>query len=312
MNQRKDLLLPVGWMCSAGLMVLLLLSHAYNDILITSQHGINFWNILFDGDILHFFELNYVTSGNVHYDIIQGCAYNILYYVIFAIWNIPMALLSAFTNVDVMNNIVCIAYMKLLTVAAMLATLVVLRKILVLLNVDRKHHELLSFLYLTSSLMVAVVFIVCQYDLISVVFQLLGFQAFLEKKDKKFVLFFGISFCLKYFSALLFLPLLLLRHKRIFSWIKALVGMLIPLALTSVPFVRSYDRLATELTDHLVDKLFSFSGSGYSPFVILYCFLLVWCFLQEDDEGSRCACNGCRPQRKAPPWRLPGPRYSSP
>ena len=285
MRQRKDLLLQTGWACSVGLMVLLLFSHAYNDILITARHGINFWNILFDGDILHFFELNYVVSGNNYYNIIQGCAYNILYYVIFAVWNIPMAVLNAFTDVDVMNNIICIAYMKSLTVAAMLTSVIILQKILLLLNGDRRDQKLVSFLYLTSSLMMAVVFIVCQYDLISVVFQLFGVQAFLEKKDKRFVLFFGIAFCLKYFSILLFMPLLLLRHKRIISWITAIIGMMIPWALTSLPFAKSYDRLATELTDDLVGKLFSYSGSGYSLFVVFYCLLLVWCFLQEDDES---------------------------
>ena len=194
MNQRKDLLLRTGWLCSAGLMVLLLFSHAYNDILITSRHGINFWNILFDGDILHFFELNYAVSGNQHYDVIQGCAYNILLYIIFAIWNIPLALLSAFTSLDVMNNIFCIAYIKHLTVAAMAASIIIMRKILALLEVDQKQHGLLSFLYLTSALMVSVVFVISQYDLVSVVFQLLGVQAFLEKKDKKFVYYFGIAF----------------------------------------------------------------------------------------------------------------------
>ena len=82
-------------------------------------------------------------------------------------------------------------------VSTLLVSLAVLRKILILLNVDSAKHELLSFLYLTSSLMVAVVFVVCQYDLISVVFQLLGVQAFLEKKDKRFVFFFGIAFLTK-------------------------------------------------------------------------------------------------------------------
>ena len=93
----------------------------------------------------------------------------------------------------------------------MLASLMILQRIMILLHVDSGKREVFSFLYLTSSLMVAAVFVVTQYDLVSVVFQLLGFQAFLEKKDKRFVLFFGISFCLKYFSLLLFLPLLLLR-----------------------------------------------------------------------------------------------------
>ena len=213
MNQKKDRLLPILGACSAGMMLLLLFSHTYNDILVTAKHGMQFWKILFDGDILHFFELNYVASGNEYYSAVQGCAYNILLYIVFAIWNIPMALLSAFTNVDVMNNIFCIAYIKLMTVAAMAISVVILGRILRLLDVDRKNHGLLAFLYLTSSLMIAVVFVVSQYDLVSVVFQLLGFQAFLEKKDKKFVFFFGIAFCLKYFSVILFLPLLVQIHK---------------------------------------------------------------------------------------------------
>lgn len=285
MNRKKDHLFPVLCLSSCFVMALLLFCHTYNDILVTAQHGINFWNILFDGDILHFFELNYVASGNNYYTMVQGCAYNILFYVIFAIWNIPLALLSAFTNVDVMNNLFCIAYIKLLTVAAMIVSVIILRKILLLLNVDKEQHDFFTFLYLTSSLMITVVFVVSQYDLVSLVFQLLGVQAFLEKKDKKFVLFFGIAFCLKYFSLILFLPLLLLRHKRILSWLTALAGMLVPMILTSLPFVRSYDRLSSELTGSLVDQLFQFDGSGHSLFVVLYCFLLVWCFLQEEDDA---------------------------
>jgi len=284
MNQKGDKLIPALSVCAFGLMLLLLLSHTYNDILITARHGIHFWKLLFEGNILHFFEMNYVASGNEYYSMVQGCAYNILLYIIFAVWNIPLALLEAFTNVDVMNNLFCIAYIKLLTVAAMAASVMILQKIFVLLEVEPEQHGLLSFLYLTSTLMVAVVFVISQYDLISVVFQLLGFQAFLEKKDKKFVFFFGVAFCLKYFSLILFLPLVLLRKKRILSWIQAMVGMLLPLMVTSLPFINSYDRFSSDLTGDLLTKLFNYSGLGYSLFVILYCFLLVWCLLQNEDN----------------------------
>lgn len=266
-------------------MLLLLLSHTYNDILITARHGINFWNILFDGEILHFFEINYLPSGNTYYSVVQGCAYNILLYIIFAIWNIPLALLETFTSVDVMNNLFCIAYIKLITVAAMAVSVLILRKILTLLGVDKKQHAFFSFLYLTSTLMVAVVFVISQYDMISVIVQLLGVQAFLEKKDKKFVFCFGIAFCLKYFSVIIFIPLMLLRHKRLVSWLTAVVGMLLPVAATSLPFIRSYDRFSTELTGDLLSKMFNFDGRGYSLFVIFYCFLLAWCLLQNEEEN---------------------------
>ena len=284
MKQKKDLLFPFLWAASFCLMGLLLLSHTYNDILVTAKHGMNFWSILFNGDILHFFEQNYVASGNAYYSTVQGCAYNILLYVIFAVWNIPLVLLDAFTNVDVMNNLFCIGYIKLMTVAAMVASAMILRRILVLLNVEEDKQMLLSFLYLTSTLMITVVFVISQYDLVSVVFQLLGVKAYLERKDKKFIFWFGIAFCLKYFSVVLFLPLLLIRHKRILSWITSLAGMLCPFVLTSIPFVRSYDRFSTELSGDLLTKLFNFDGNGYSLFVIFYCFLLVWCFLQSEEK----------------------------
>lgn len=284
MKKRNTLFFPILWAAAICMMLLLLFSHTYNDILVTAKHGMNFWKILSDGQILHFFEVNYVASGNDIYNVVQGCAYNILLYVIFAVWNIPLAILSAFTNVDVMNNIFCIAYIKLLTVAAMIYSAVILRRILGLLHVEKDQQNLYSFLYLTSALMITVVFVISQYDLVSVVFQLLGVQAFLEKKDKKFVFFFGIAFCLKYFSVVLFLPLLLLRKKRIGSWIAYLGGMLVPMAVTSMPFVRSYDRFSAELTGDFLTKLFEYDGKGYSLFVIFYCFLLVWCFLQNDPD----------------------------
>lgn len=284
MTRKKDRLRKVLWTIVACMMGILLFCHTYNDILITTRHGINFWKFLFDGQILHFFEQNYVASGNVYYDAVQGCAYNILLYIIFAVWNIPTALLSAFGHVDVMNNIFCIAYMKLLPVLAMFVSMIILRRILVLLEVRGEKLEWMCFLYLSSSLIISSVFVVSQYDILSVVFQLLGVEAFLQKKDKKFVFYFGIAFCLKYFSIVLFLPLLLLRHKRIFSWITALAGMLVPMAVTSLPFVNSYDRLANELSDDLISRLFGFGGSGYSLFVILYCVLLVWCLLQSGEE----------------------------
>lgn len=272
------------WMVAIILMIFLHFSHSYNDILVTAQHGMNFWKILFDGQLVHFYEVNYLASGNDIYCQVQGCAYNILLYVIFAVWNIPLALLSAFTNLDVMNNVFCIAYIKLLTVVAMIWSVVVLRRILRLLGVEENGLELFSFLYLTSTLMISVVFIISQYDLISVLFQLLGLEAYLEKKDKKFYLYFGIALCLKYFALIVFIPLIFLRHKRILAWIKSLVFVMIPVLLTALLFVNSYDEFASEIAELCTDRLFNFGTSGYNWFVISYCILLVWCFLQNDEK----------------------------
>lgn len=285
---KKDKLF-FGALCAMtlGVMLILLFSHTYNDIVITTRHGINFWTILKNGDILQFYQLNEVASGNAVYDMVQGCAYNILVYLVFAVWNIPLALLEVFTNLDIMNNVFCLAYAKLLPVAAMAVSAVVVRKILILLKVPEDKLWFFLYLYLSSTLMISVVFVMSQYDILSVVCQLLGVQAFLEKKDKKFIFWFGIAFCFKYFSLILFLPLLLLRYKKIFAWIGSLLGMLVPFIVTNIPFLLTASDLGKELTESLFGSLLQYSGENYNLFIILYMIAIVWCYFRPWEDGSQ-------------------------
>ena len=120
----------VLWICTICLFLVLLVSHAYNDIIVTTRHGINFWDILLNGDFLAFYDRNVTASGNTVYSDVQGCAYNILVYIVFAIWNLPLYLMERFASVDVMNSIPCLAYAKLLPVAAVAITAVIVKKIL--------------------------------------------------------------------------------------------------------------------------------------------------------------------------------------
>ena len=54
------------------LAAVLLVSHTYNDIVITTRHGINFWNILLDGKLLDFYKVNVLPSGNQFYNAAQA------------------------------------------------------------------------------------------------------------------------------------------------------------------------------------------------------------------------------------------------
>ena len=283
-------------------LLLLLVSHNYNDLLVTTRHGINFWDILLDGDFLAFYELNRCESGNAVYNAVQGCAYNILVYITFAIWNLPLYLLERFAGLDVMNSIPCLVYAKLLPVTAMAVTVIILKKILETMEIPKKQHNLLLYLYATSSLLVSVIFITGQYDILSLIFQLLGFHAFLKGKDKQFVAWFGVAFCFKYFAVVAFLPLLVLRHKKIWQWIKNLILLVIPLLITKVPFLL-YGLLAGTAASGGAngDKMAAgFMGSMLGSanlsictniFVLAYAGILVWCYLQKNDAKEN-AANG--------------------
>lgn len=273
---------------------ILLISHIYNDILATTRHGINFWTILGQGNLLDFYELNQCPPGNFYYTTVQRCSYNILVYLVFAIWNFPLFLLERFAGVDVMNSIFCLIYAKMLVVGAAGFTVVIMKQILKSLQIPENKHRLLLYIYGTSSLLISIIFITAQYDILSLIFQLLGVHAFLEKKDRQFVIWFGIAFCFKFFALILFLPLLLLRHKKILPWIKNGICVILPWILTKLPFTlhttlvsgTAGTSIKGELmaVDMLSTMLFSSNvGSYINVLVISYLFLLVWCYLRKQD-----------------------------
>lgn len=283
------------YIATALLMLLLLVSHTYNDILITVRHGINFWDILLDGDILKFYNVNKVQSGNPYYPGFQGCAYNILVYIIFAVWNLPLYLLERFFHVDVMNNVACLVYAKLMLVVGVMVTVWVLNRMMTYLGVPQKARKLLLYVYTSSSLMISVIFISAQYDILSIIFQLLGVQAFIEKKDKRFLFWFGIAFCFKFFSLFIFLPLLLIRHKRVFALLKNSALMAIPWFVTRLPFwvasifnstgIASVSRGEIMASTRFLKTMSSGTiGDVVNLFVVIYAFLVVWCYLRDRDS----------------------------
>lgn len=276
----------------AGLMLLLLFTHTYNDIVVTTRHGMNFWDILFSGNILNFYRINVTESGNIYYSVLQSCAYNILVYVVFAVWNIPLVLLEKFIGLDVMNNMFCLAYSKGLLIAAMLYSAYLLEKVLEHMEIYEEKKKFFVFLYMTSTVMVSVLFITSQYDILSVVLQLLGVKAFLERKDKQFFFWFGIAVCFKFFALIIFVPLLVLRYKKVLNW---LVGTGIIMAfpiITKVPFwfataapIGASEGESFELT--MIQMLIRYSRKELNVFVLLYVFIVVWCFFQSKYDDHK-------------------------
>ena len=286
------------WVGTAILACVLLMSHTYNDIVVTTRHGINFWNILKDGKLLEFYSVNRMASGNVYYNTVQGCAYNILVYLVFAVWNLPLYLLERFAGVDVMNAIPCLVYSKLLIAVCMGITVLLVKKIMEDMKIPEKQQGLMLYLYASSALLLTVVFLTGQYDMFSLVFQMLGFRAFVKGKDKAFALWFGVAFCFKYFAAVIFLPLLLLREKKVLAWIKNLVLLLIPVLITKLPFL-AYGLLSGSAASagsggdamagsFMVNMLTSSNVNvGVNLFILAYAAILVWCYLQDSQTEQR-------------------------
>jgi len=233
MTQKKKLLFAVPLIFLA---LLLLVFHNYNDYLVTTRHGINFWNILFDGRILHFYEDNVIASGNDYYTDVQGCAYSILVYLVFAVWNIPLALLMKFTSIDVMNNWICLLWAKSLMVCATVLSAYILYKLMDLGQISSSFKKLGVYLYLSSAIVCSCVYMIGGYDIFSVVLQLLGIYYFIKNDNTRFILFFSIAFCFKFFSLLTFVPLVLLKTKKIEKILFQYLLSIVPYFIIMLPF----------------------------------------------------------------------------
>ena len=144
--------------------------------------------------------------------------YPLLMYLIFLVWNLPTVIAHLVTGFDYMGSATALLWAKALIGLAIPATFVVLRKILALYRPEKKAQNLGGILLLACSCTVLPAMVMVQYDIFSIFFMLLGIYAYLKGEDKKFLLFFAIALPLKTFAIFVFLPLLLLREKRIL-WI---------------------------------------------------------------------------------------------
>ena len=275
------------------LLIVLFWSHNYSDLLLTTRHGINFWNILFDGQIHNFYHINITESGNVYYPDVNSCAYNILIYIIFAVWNIPLAILWKITSIDIMNNLLCLAWAKLLPVTAAVICARLVWLILEDLDVSKSRRQFATYLIFSSAILISAVFINCQYDTLGLVFQLLGIRCYLKKDFRGFIIYFGIAVCLKLFALIIMIPLLLIREKKLSKLLAWMVFAIVPYLVTTLPFslvdaargIEQRKSLFMELFPMLLSKA-NQNGLFYW-FVVVYGALLIWCFLRNPKETSR-------------------------
>ncbi len=272
-------------------LIVLTMSHNYNDIIITMRHGMTVWDRVFEGNFLAFFDLSWSYSGNNYYIYEQNAVYNILVYLIFAVWGAPLVVLEKFFFVDVMDNFLCLLWVKLLVVSAVMVTAVILHRLLVELKLEKKIQRRGVFLYLSSIFVLGPVFISSQYDVLGLIFVLLGVLYYLRGNHKKFLLYFAIAVCVKNFAFVPFVALILLREKRVLYIIRDFALGCVGLVITMVPFtLYSIFGVMTSPASQMnpLGMLLGNSVSGISlMIVVLMVLYIIAYFLRPREEEER-------------------------
>lgn len=210
-------LMKILWIVTIAIILFVSCMHTYNDILVTAKQGLVFWDCLFSGRLFSFYKDAYVFCGNDYYPVQQYALYPFLYYLIFAIFEFPIWLLEKIFKANIYNTIFGNLYSKAILLFFIICALIAFTKVLKELGKKEKEIGTYSYIFISSIVLITSTCITSQYDIMNVLFILIGFYYWLKKDTVRFILFFSISINLKYFGILFFIPLLLIEEKNVFK-----------------------------------------------------------------------------------------------
>lgn len=174
------------------------------------NHTVKSSYALIDGHVTDFYDFNKIVVG--------GNDYFPLMYLTFALWMLPLKPFGLLSDDSLGFNISTleIFWAKLFLALVFATSFIVLKAISEHVFKDKPNARITTWLaYLLSPFALFAVTVFGQYDVIGVVFTLLGFLFYLKNKTGLFILFFAIAISFKFFALLAFIPLVLIRYKRI-------------------------------------------------------------------------------------------------
>ena len=262
----------------------------YSDFSDTLDNSVILSKAILDHKFLDFYEIAAKTAS---IQTIYPANYNVFLYFVFLIWNIPVVIIINKTmNLDYMNSFYALFWCKMLITLSLVLVAILIRKISSTYIKDKKVLSLSSILFLSSSLMVVSSLIACQYDSLALIFILLGIYGCIKDKPWLFYLSFIIAMPLKAFALFIFIPLLLLKEKRIFFIILKLILVFSLNIILELPFrnnpwytlaLGSQNRDAINL---ILSSNLTIGSITINIFMLLFLALCVYCYITniEKDE----------------------------
>ena len=200
----------VDWALLAALLVLSYVVFLYGDVRATFEHSFNFLDAVFSGRLRDFYTISIQHTSTGH-----PAVYDVPLYAVFALWNLPTYAIYKITGFSYLNSTPAELWLKTMIVVAALASAKVLAEFARDLGVERPRARWVAFFFLSSMSVFMPVFIVVQYDILLVLVMLLAMRAYVRGSLRGFLGWFLLANTLKLFAIFLFIPLILLREKRI-------------------------------------------------------------------------------------------------
>ena len=189
-------------------------SFIYNDIIETMRMGMDVWYSMFDGQLNYFYARRTPVNAIAYPKTVQG-VYDFPIYIVFALWNLPLWIAERFFSVDVFRSPLCLMWGKSLILLSSILITAAIFKLCKTLRMVEETCWLVCILFITSNFFMSSVILMSAYDIVALYFAIIGLDYYFKGNTKKFTICFMFAIPLKFLALLIFIPLVLLREKRI-------------------------------------------------------------------------------------------------
>jgi hypothetical protein len=256
------------------------------DLWETANHSYVFLESIFSGNFLRFYEFCAEHSNTYYY--INNANYNICLYAVFGLWELPVFLFNKLFGLA-LNEKFMIFWAKAVSVGFFLGCGYMVKKISLSLGIEKEkaHMALLFFLFNPIAFFSADV--MGQYDSICLFFALLAILFYIKGDMKKFSFIMGTSFVFKFFSLLIFFPLLLLKEKKFLKILKHTaisLWLYIPTTLLFLGKTGNAAAFTRQMTDRVTSLTIDTGMGAVSVYVLLYACIIFICYIYEFENSK--------------------------
>lgn len=265
----------------------------HDDLLETSNHAWLLLDCIKNGQFLDYYNVVMAHQNSLYY--LNNAHYNILCYALYAIWQLPVYLVSQLGHIAVSERFLMF-WSKAVGVAAFAGCAALLGRIAVRLGHPPEDSHFIPLYFVLDPIAFFAAIVMGQYDSLCLLFLLAAILCWLDGRMLRFSLLAGVALVFKFFPLLLFLPLLVLTEKRPLrcaGYLLASLWLYIPTAL----LFRGRTGDMSVFNGEVIQRIFAAKLAGglddLPIYLILYACLLLGCYLYRPQ--SRQAAAACMP-----------------
>lgn len=207
---------------SSVIFVIALVLFYYMDLQSLTVWTLNIWDTLAQtGNIRNYYEYSAMNLYQLTHAMVGS---DILIYLPWAIWNLPIWLLQRFAGLTAIDHFGMMLYSKLFLLAVFVLVLFLARKIANLLVTDKEDVRRMLFLSAGSFFTITSLAYIGQNDVMVIAPFLAGIYELLKGNHKRFVLWAALSIAFKPFFVFSYIAIILLIEKNLLKDFCYLIG----------------------------------------------------------------------------------------